>query len=115
MDLSSALLLLGKSLVDQRKHAEAEPLLAECLAIRRQVLPAGAWQIATATSILVECLAGLGRHAEAEPLLVDGYETMEPPPHQAFRKRQALDRVVAFYEARGKPEKAAAFRAKAGE
>ncbi|HEX5136535.1 MAG TPA: serine/threonine-protein kinase [Planctomycetota bacterium] len=111
--LAFALMLLGKSLDAQGKHAEAEPALSECLAIRRRTLPADSWLIPNSMSLLGECLKSLGRYAEAEPLLVRGYETMTPPEAFSFRKREALDRVVALYEAWGKADQAAAWRAKA--
>jgi hypothetical protein len=40
---------------------------------------------------------------------------MVPPERQAHRKREALERVVAFYEAWGKADKAALWRAKAAD
>ena len=53
-----------------------------------------------------------GRFAEAEPLLLKGYDGMSPPPAVEDRKREALQRIVDLYDAWGKPDKAAEWRAK---
>ena len=64
-------------------------------------------------SLLGEALRGQCRYAEAEPLLVAGYEGLEareatiPPPGRP-QLAEAADRVVALYEAWGRPEQAAA-------
>jgi uncharacterized protein HemY len=105
------LALAGKCLLDEKRHAEAEPLLRECLAIRERVMPDD-WLRWSAMSLLGESLLGQGKHAEAEPLLVEACEKMAPPPPFLFRKAEALARVVQLYEAWGKPEKAAEWRAR---
>jgi eukaryotic-like serine/threonine-protein kinase len=51
---------------------QAEPLLLEALAIRREVYPAGHWEIADAVSLLGDCWRAQGRIAAAEPLLREG-------------------------------------------
>ena len=98
-------------LLKQAKYADAEPLLRECLVIREKELP-DHWLRWNALSMLGEALSGQGKHAEAEPLLIEGYEKMLPPDPLSFRKREALDRIIALYEAWGKPDKAAEWRAK---
>jgi hypothetical protein len=97
--------------VQQAKWVEAEPILRACLEIRARELPDD-WLRHNAASMLGEALVGLGKHAEAEPLVVEAYERMEPPPDIAYRKGEALERVIALYEAWGKEEKAAEWRAK---
>ena len=62
--------------------------------------------------MLGEALSGQGKHAEAEPLLLEGFEKMAPPDPLAFRKSEALDRIVTLYESWKKPEKAAEWRAR---
>jgi hypothetical protein len=83
--------------------------LRECLAIRTQAVP-GTWQHHNTMSLLGGALAGQGRHEEADPLLVEGYEKMQPPEPAAFRKREALLRLIRHYEAWGKVEAAARSR-----
>ncbi len=103
---------LGKVLSSQGLHEEAEALLRVCLKYREGALPGGSWYTFDARSLLGASLAGQGRYAEAEPLLVHGYEGMRPPGDKTFHKRDALERVVALYEAWGKPEEAASWRRK---
>ena len=55
-------------------------------------------------------LAGQGKYEDAERLLLEGYERMEPPAIRATRKRQALVRLVEFYEDWDKPDPAARWR-----
>ena len=78
------------------------------LALRRQAMPAH-WLTFQTASLLGEALTALGRHAEAEPLLLESFEKMKPP--RAENRRLARERIVALYEAWGKPEKAAKWRA----
>ena len=53
-----------------------------------------------------------GRHPEAEPLLLAAYEGMEPFPEAAGKRNEVLEGIVGLYEAWGKPERAAAWKAK---
>jgi hypothetical protein len=57
-------------LVSQDKHAEAEPLLRESLAVREAKLPPDHWQRFQTRSVLGAALAGQGRREEAEGLLL---------------------------------------------
>ena len=62
-------------------------------------------------------LLGQKKYAEAEPLIVSGYEGMKarqtkiPPPGKP-RFTEAAERVVKLYEAWGKKDEAARWRAK---
>jgi hypothetical protein len=60
-----------------------------------------------------------GRYAEAEPLIIAGYEGMKAraakiPGPGKHRLREAGERVIRLYEALGKPDQAAAWKAKLG-
>jgi tetratricopeptide (TPR) repeat protein len=107
---------LGLSLIQQARWAEAEPILRECLAIREKVQP-DEWTTFNTRSLLGGSLLGRKAYAEAEPLIVSGYEGMKareariPPPGRP-RFTEAAERVLKLYEAWGKPEKAAEWRAK---
>jgi hypothetical protein len=64
-------------------------------------------------------LLGQKRYAEAEPLIVSGYEGMIRPEarlHALARLHpgNAAARVIRLYEAWGKSEKAAAWKARLG-
>ncbi len=98
-------------LVARGQAAEAEPLIAEALAIYRQALPPHHWRIAAAESVSGSVLAALGHYEAAEPLLVASYPAVRKKKgERSPEARDALERLAAFYEAWGKPEKAAEYR-----
>ena len=116
--VAGTLATLGPILLDQRKWSEAEPVLRECLAIRQEAQP-DEWSTFDTRSQLGGSLLGQGRFAEAEPLLVTGYEGMKAreariPAQGRPRLAAAARRVVELYEAWGKADKAAEWRAKFG-
>jgi hypothetical protein len=59
------------------------------------------------------CLVELGRYDEAEPLLLESYPNLRPLPDADTR--ETLRYLVKLYDAWGKPEKAAEWRAKLRE
>ena len=106
------LVTLGRSLLRTGEPARAEAPLREALEIREEAL-GDHWARYNAMSLLGASLAGQEKHADAEPLLVEAFEKMAPPERLASRREEALERVIALYEAWGKPDEAAAWRAKA--
>ena len=111
--LASTLASAGNNLVALQAFADAETLLRECLEIRQAKLP-GKWQMFNAMSLLGRALSGQGRYEDAEPLLVEGYEGIDPSsaPAAELRSREALRYLIQHYEAWGKPEEAANWRAR---
>jgi eukaryotic-like serine/threonine-protein kinase len=110
---AEALVNLGTMLNEQLRFREARPLLEEGLETRRTSLPPQHWRVAQAESHLGESLRGLRQYAAAEPLLVRGCTGVLGSTEPSERaKRMAVERVVALYEAWGKPEKAKEWRAK---
>ncbi len=112
--LASALAKTGSAFVRLQAWSEAEPILREALAIRQQHEP-DTWTTFNTQSMLGGALTGQQKYAEAEPLLVQGYEGLqqrsaEIPPEGQVRLSEALERLVAFYEATGKPEEAVRWR-----
>ncbi len=106
---------LGRVRLAQGDARAAEPLLRQALAIRRQAYPAGDWRIGSVESLLGACLTAHGRYAEAEPLLLAAHGVLEDIPGPQGRDAAATRvRLVALYEAWGRPEKAAAYRTPAG-
>ena len=101
---------LAGVLLEERQAASAEPLFREALAIWTTVdVP---WQIAEARSALGACLTDLGRYTEAESLLVDGFMGLQEARGAKDRYTQrATQRLVDFYTAWNKPERATAYRA----
>jgi serine/threonine protein kinase/tetratricopeptide (TPR) repeat protein len=109
---------LGRNLLNQGGWSEAEPLLRESLTIREKATP-NEWRRYDAMSLLGGSLTDQGRYAESEPLVVPGYEGMKAREAQIvvperFRLREAAERVIRLYEDWGKPEQAAAWKAKLG-
>jgi eukaryotic-like serine/threonine-protein kinase len=97
---------LGHNLLAQQKHAEAEGVLRECVAIRDQREP-DAWTTFNTRSLLGGALLGQNKYAEAEALLLAGYEGMSTregtiPVQGRSRVTEALERLVQLNEATGK-------------
>ena len=114
--LAGLLAQIGQGLLGQKKWTESEPVLRECLAIREKLLP-DEWTTFNTRSLLGGGLLGQRKYAEAEPLIVSGYEDMKareakipPPSKPGFT--EASERVLKLYEAWGKPDKVAEWRAK---
>ena len=106
----------GLALADlsQGKFADGEPLAREAMEIDKKKRP-DAWQRFRAESLLGACLAGQKKFGEAEPLLLEGYQGMSSrkglmgAPNWYYLDR-AREWIVQFYEAWGKPAKAAEWK-----
>jgi tetratricopeptide (TPR) repeat protein len=114
-----AQLLASASLIlfQQKKSAESEPLLRECLAIRAKKQP-DAWTTFNTQSTLGGALLAQKKYAEAEPLLLKGYEGMKArektiPQHGGTELRipEALDRLIELYTATNKADEAKRWQA----
>ena len=111
---ASALAVRGSMLLLQKKPAEAELKLRECLTIRQKIQPDD-WTTFDTKSILGEALLDQKKFAEAEPLLLSGYEGMKQredtiPSEDKPRLTKALERLVKLYEAWGKKDEAMKWR-----
>jgi hypothetical protein len=116
--LAGDLAMLGANLLSQARWSEAEPVLRESLATRETATPDD-WSRFDTASQLGGALLGQGRFADAEPLVVNGYEGLkarEPkiPPRSRIWLTEAAIRLVRLYEAWGKPDQAAAWKARLG-
>ncbi len=106
---------LSRNLLHQKKWAEAETVLRQCLAIGEQQRPQS-WGVHYVRSLLGEALLGQKQHAAAEPLLLDAYRGMNaraqdiPADSRNRLLREALGRLVQLYETWGKPQEAAKWR-----
>jgi serine/threonine protein kinase/tetratricopeptide (TPR) repeat protein len=104
---------LGRLLTGRGAYEEADRLLRDALEIRRKSLPSTHWQIGYTEALLGSCLKGERRFDEAEPLLLAGYETLRTKRGDGREETlSAVSGLVALYAAWGKPEIAAAWRAK---
>lgn len=113
--LAGLLSQIGLGLLEQKKWAEAEPLLRECLTIREKAQPE-VWTTFNTQSMLGAVLFGQKKYADAEPLLLKGYEGMKArektiPPPAATRIPVALDRLIELYTATNKPDEVTKWRA----
>lgn len=118
-ELAGALAVFGDALSKAERHDEAEKTLRECLAICEKKVPDD-WRTFNTRSALGGALLGQKKYADAEALLLQGYEGMKKreakiPPQGKARVPEALERLVQLYDAWGKPEKAAEWRAKLAE
>lgn len=112
-DLAGALTGLGAALIEAGDPREAEPALLEALAICRRDLPAEDRATALAEGLHGLCLVRLGRLDEAGPILHRNLETIRSSAgFPATGVRQAMERMAAFYEAKGDAREAAAWRAR---
>ncbi len=110
---------LGRALLEQKKFAQAEPFLRECLAIRAKKQP-GKWEHYRTQSRLGEALAGQRKFTEAEELLLaaeKGRLKLSPPDpndkgNYAKVRREFRERLVRLYEAWGRPKDAAEWQKK---
>jgi WD40 repeat protein len=112
--LAGVLAQISLGLLVQKKWAEAEPLLRECLGIREKAQP-DLWMTFNTKSMLGGALLGQKKHAEAEPLLRAGYEGMKLreatiPPEGRPRLMEAVERLVRLYEETDKKDEATKWR-----
>ncbi len=101
-------------LLTEKQPAAAEPLLRQCLDIRRKSQP-DAWTTYNTQSRLGGALFGQKKYTEAEPLLLKGYQGMKERQDKIqapnkIRLTEALERLVQLYEATGKKDEAAKWR-----
>jgi serine/threonine protein kinase len=107
---------LARNLLLQQRPAEAELLAREALELQEKTNPFDSTTY-VAKSLLGGALLGQRKFSEAEPLLVEGYvslKRLEPSldVSSSWRLREALDRLVQYYDATNQPEKAAGLRCK---
>ena len=107
---------LALAYVSQGKFAEAEPVAREAVEAEKKVQPDD-WQRYRAESLLGASLAGQRKYADAEPLLLEGYQgILARKDHIAVSGQYHLELahrwLVQFYQAWGKPDKAAEWKNK---
>jgi tetratricopeptide (TPR) repeat protein len=105
---------LGLNLLQQKKYADAETLLRDCLKGREKTQP-DAWTTFNSQSLLGAALLGQKKYADAEPLLLAGYQGMKKrektiPQQGKVRLIEAGERLVQLYDATGQKEAAARWR-----
>jgi non-specific serine/threonine protein kinase/serine/threonine-protein kinase len=103
------------SYVGARRTDDALGLAREQVREAREKFPADSPELAAEVAPPAEALVAFGAFAEAEPLLLLGYQGLKQsearvPPHVDRRLQDAVQRLVDFYDAWGKPETAAVWR-----
>jgi tetratricopeptide (TPR) repeat protein len=105
MDLSNVLNFTGG-------YLESEQLARDAMRIFRQELGEGNSMAVYAGVHLGEALRGQGRYAEAEALLLAAFKRFEvPKPVTAHWRRHALVGLYRLYQAQGRLDEAARYRA----
>ena len=102
---------LALAYLSQGEFSKAEPLARESLEFYQKQLPDD-WQRFHAESLLGASLAGQKRYTEAEPLLLEGSRGMAARKDRIgvpdwYHVHLARNWLAQFYQAWGKPEKAA--------
>lgn len=101
------------------RPAKAEPLLRKALAVHEKKDPDN-WRAFETRSLLGASLLGQKKYAEAEPELLRAHaglksrEASIPAPSRKILA-ETVERIIRLYEAWGKPEKAAKWRASSDE
>lgn len=86
----------------------AEPLFREAMRINEVALGEAHWVTSYFRSGLGACLTALGRYAEAEPLLLEAHAVLRRERGDGNTyTRTVRDRLLALYEAWGRPGRAA--------
>ena len=107
--------ILGTMLLQQKRYADAEPRLRECLDLRKKAQP-NHWLYFSAQTLLGESLFGQQKFVEAEGFLRHGYEGLKArqkliSPDAKNRLPQTLGQLVELYGTLGKPDEAAKWQA----
>jgi serine/threonine-protein kinase len=105
LDLSYALTMSGA-------YDEAASLARDAVRLLRAELGGNSSMVAFAQIALGDALRGQGQYAAAESLLLAGYQRFEiPKPITRQWRGYALAALVRLYDAEGRPDEAARYRA----
>ncbi len=112
-DIATSMYFLGIVLSSRAQYEEAEPLLRECVRHRQRALPANHWRTALAEAALGKCLIKLARYEAAEPVVNRAHSVLrEALGDEDSRTLMSVKAAVELYDAWGKPDKTAEWRAK---
>ena len=106
---------LARIYLDQGRLAAAERILHHALAIQQRSYAAGDWRLGITESLLGATCTRLSRFVEAEEHLLRALALLPPltPGVEGPKSRETRanrERLVALYEAWGRPEKAVPYR-----
>ncbi len=107
---------LAQALCEQGKYAEAETNFKEFDDTAGKALPENSPILLISRGHYGHCLARMDRFEQAERLLLDTLSALETSLGKGNdRTRVVIDYVITLYEAWGKPEQAAEYRARLEE
>jgi len=111
--IAASLQTLGRCEDKLGDTASGRRSLEESIALRRKVLPPDSWLIASSEGFLADHFIFVKQYGKAETLSLDAYGIMTKALGPQHPKTQvAVSRLVGLYEASGRPDKAAEFKAK---
>jgi tetratricopeptide (TPR) repeat protein len=102
---------LGQLLVDHGRAAEAEPLLREAVVVYTATLGAEHIRTADAQMWLGLCLTARAQYEQAEAALLPSLAIIEAGGEASMTQR-AVQALADLYEAWGRPDQAAPYRAR---
>jgi len=112
-NIAGVVVVLARALIETGRGAEAEPLLRGVLEAQERRVAADAVPLLATRSLLGAALGQAGRIQEAEPLLVSSFEVLDTKA-DALERFRALRHLILFYEALGREDEAALYRARVG-
>ncbi len=111
-EVATSLNNIAYVLFHKGQYAEAEQLQRQAIAIYQKSLEMNHWMIHRSRSHLGDCLTKLRRYAEAEEHLLAAYPVLKAARGaQHDSTRVTVTRLIRLYEAWGKPDQAAHYRA----
>ncbi len=111
-DLGWSLVGLGRLLLARGRPGEAEPLIQEAIRLYEASFEEPHWRTAEARTLLGEVRLAQGEFEEAESLLLEGYRVVREELDPGHRRTvDALNRIIRMYEAWGKADLVARYRA----
>jgi tetratricopeptide (TPR) repeat protein len=115
-DLAGCDVLFARAALIERRFADAESHARRSLKRLDEKKASTRIYVLQAQSLLGGALTGQGAFAEAESLVINSCEgLLNHAQAVGYPRRDAFARVVTLYEGWGKPDEAAAWRARAGK
>ncbi|MCZ6658652.1 MAG: serine/threonine-protein kinase, partial [Gammaproteobacteria bacterium] len=106
---------LAHLLISAQRFGEALESAEEARATMASALSESHWRTAVADGVVGAALAGLGRFDEAESLLLKSFKTVQAEKGASIYAEDARQRLIGLYEAWGRREEAAPYRATSQE
>ena len=111
--ISSALTVVGRSLLSLHQPRDAERAMRESWRLRRDAYPRGHWLVASAAGAVGECLLAQRAYAAAEPLIADAFATLLAAKGKTDQRTRDLGAsLMTLYEATNRRDKSDTVRAR---